>query len=82
MEEKVNKLVTDVALLNQKVDLLMKNLRCSAHENKFEDHESRIRDLEDYRNQAAGEKKIYGIISSAIVAIIVGTIVGVIVRLV
>jgi hypothetical protein len=54
MEEKLNKLITDVEVIKTKMEYLTKNFPCTVHNETMEDHEGRLRTLEDFRSKFMG----------------------------
>ena len=59
-EEKLNKLVTDVEVIKTKLEMLTKNYPCNVHTETMDDHESRIRVLEGFKNRFIGALMLGG----------------------
>lgn len=73
MEEKINKLMVDVAEIRKDIQSMVKN-----HEDNsdtLKDHEARLRVLEGLQNQTKGMRVIMNVINSAVIGIIVGLII-------
>ena len=45
---------TDIAVIKSKIEAMPKNFACMAHENTFDDHEERLRGLENFKAQFKG----------------------------
>ena len=73
-EEKFNKLCEDVAVIKSKLENLPKSFPCQLHEETFEDHENRLRRLENYVARFIGAIVLGNILTGIIVALIVAYI--------
>lgn len=51
-EEKIDKLIVDVAVIKAKVEGMPKSFSCAAHQGVFEDHETRLRNVEEFSNRS------------------------------
>lgn len=71
MEEKLNKLITDVEVIKTKVELMTKNYPCSVHTGTMQDHEDRIRQLESFKNKFYGAIILGNVLTGVIVAVLV-----------
>lgn len=73
IDEKIDQLVTDVAVIKNELKRFPKSFSCVDHKSTFEDHEKRIRILEDHKSKIAG---------SLIAISALGSFIGVVVGLV
>lgn len=74
IDNKLNQLATDVAVIKTKLELLEKRFPCQAHDNTINDHETRLRGLEDFKAKVIGAlifgSTLGGMIGGVIVVII------------
>jgi hypothetical protein len=69
MEDKLNKLITDVEVIKAKIDAL------TSHQfARIDDHESRIRGLETFKSKFIGAIIVGNFLAGTIAGIIVGII--------
>lgn len=71
MEEKLNKLITDIEVIKTKVEMLTKNFPCTLHTETMQDHEDRIRQLESFKNKFYGAIILGNVLTGVIVAVLV-----------
>jgi hypothetical protein len=77
MEEKlINQLFTKIELIAQKLDILIQD-KCNLHKTLIDDHETRLRILEENKSQHVGRSKLFDLAIAGIIAIITGIIVKV-----
>lgn len=78
MEEKINKLMVDVAEIRKDIQSMVKN-----HEDNSEslkDHETRIRVLESQQSKTSGMRVIMSLLNNALIGVVVGVVVGLILK--
>jgi hypothetical protein len=74
MEEKINQLIIKVELVAQKLDILIMD-KCNLHKSLLDDHETRLRTIEENKNQHTGRSKVFDLLIAAIIAVITGVII-------
>lgn len=73
-EEKLDKLIIDVAVIKNNLERLPKSFTCLEHAETFEDHEERLRKLEQYAARFIGAVVFGNVLTGIIVALIVAYI--------
>lgn len=73
-EEKIDKLMVDVAVIKNNMEKFPKSFSCIEHAEVFEDHETRLRKLEGYAARFIGAIVFGNVITGIIVALIVAYI--------
>ena len=73
MEEKLNKLITDVEVIKTRLENFIQYVNEDISDTS-EDHEKRIRSLESFKSKFIGAMVLGNIVTGAIIAIIVAFI--------
>ncbi len=73
-DEKFNQLCEDVAVIKSKLENLPKSFSCQLHGETIEDHETRLRKLENYVARFIGAIVLGNLLTGIIVALIVAYI--------
>lgn len=74
-EEKIDKLMTDVAVIKNEIARFPKNFACANHDNTFQDHEDRLRILEDYKSKITGSLLAVSI-GGSFIGVVLGLIIS------
>jgi uncharacterized membrane protein len=73
-EEKLDKLMVDVAVIKSNLERLPKSFTCLDHAETFEDHEGRLRKLEQFTARFLGALLFVNVFTGIVVALIVAYI--------
>lgn len=73
-EEKIDKLMVDVAVIKSKMEGFPETFHCEEHIKTFQDHEGRIRSLENFKAKFLGAIILGNVLTGIVVALIVAYI--------